>query len=236
MTEPIPVKCMLITGFEPFGEPRPPTNPSWQAVKDLQGRVLDITPLDGPPFRLRLYVRELPVEYAAILAIIPELHRARPEGSGGYDYYLHVGQGSPGGAKVETRARRHGYHKRDNRGTLLPDGQVPDLPGVPSDIPALLTTRVDTQQLAQVLAHRMDPPFVQSSMDAGLYLCEFTYYVSMACSWTQDPTQVGPNNVLFLHIPQEGQPFSLAQSQQLVLECATWLGQHANQAVADNGT
>ncbi|KAI8872357.1 peptidase C15, pyroglutamyl peptidase I-like protein [Ramicandelaber brevisporus] len=130
----------FITGFEPFGNPRPATNISWQTVADLDGAVISTAAAD-----VELVVREIPVEYAPVSTLVPQVHRlgtaapivARRDKTGSlpadtqpgelFTYYIHVGAGKHEPCVyIETVAHRDGYDKPGNDGPadLPPEGRA----------------------------------------------------------------------------------------------------------------
>ncbi|KAJ1992932.1 hypothetical protein H4R33_000869 [Dimargaris cristalligena] len=232
-----PRKNILITGFEPFGTPRPATNSSWEAIKGLEG--LEIPVFHGGKLSvLRVHVHRLPVEYDGVLQAVRDLHLPTEGNSPHYDFYIHVGQAKPDQCALEQFARRTGYVRADNHGKSLPDQQCPPLGGEP--MPTRFESTVSVAGLAQYLRDVCQQPLVHASNDAGLYLCEFTYYVSMYYQWQHTRAQgqhlttpeeppssssVPVGNVLFIHIPPENQPMSLDQSRALILSTLQWVGQ-----------
>lgn len=178
---------VLLTGFEPFADHA--VNPSWEALRGLGG--FDALGAD----ELERQIALLPVDYEGVAARLPELIAAGP-----WDLAIHLGvMGERGGLRLETRARRGPYTKPDNRGLLPPQSLAPGVieeRASSADIPALL----DFLEGEGVPARPSD--------DAGLYLCEFTYYLSLSLE--------AATRILFLHVPRFGEPFEPAELTDIV--------------------
>ncbi|RUS14036.1 hypothetical protein BC937DRAFT_94437 [Endogone sp. FLAS-F59071] len=56
----------------------------------------------------------------------------------------------------------------------------------------------------------------------GLYLCEFIFYVSMAESQRTQQDAI----VLFVHLPPEGDPYSLQQDREILRAIIDWVVTH----------
>jgi pyroglutamyl-peptidase len=171
----------LLTGFEPFGEGRPP-NPSWEGIKEL----------DGQEWRgYRLACRELRVEWAApveqLSTWIDELHPRA---------VFSFGQGSPNGFALETFARNERGQLADNR-NKLPDAAV-----IAADGPREFHSAIDSKKLADVLTMQGFP--IGVSGDAGQYLCEETLYTLELLKSRQRVA----GDVLFCHVPPLGAQIS----------------------------
>jgi pyroglutamyl-peptidase len=168
---------ILLTGFEPFGEGRPP-NPSWEGIKELDGQVWR---------GYRLACRELRVEWAApqeqLSAWIDELH---PQA------VFSFGQGSPDSFALETFARNERRQLPDNRNKL------PQTALIAADGPSEFRSSVDTKKLAVALIKNGFPTSV--SDDAGQYLCEETLYTLELLKSQQRVA----GDVLFCHVPPLG--------------------------------
>ncbi|GAA5832659.1 hypothetical protein JCM11251_001401 [Rhodosporidiobolus azoricus] len=219
-----------LTGFGPFG--RYSSNPSWEAVKPLNKRLLTSPP---PPLHsagspedlassssrqraIRLTSSLLPVTYKAASSFVSLLHREGLDGSGRPDLLIHVGVGLSGAVKLEQRARKWGYEKQDVEGEMAGvsgDGTskrgcvVKELEGVQDE----LRTSVDGKRVLEWVK-RKGVEHLDLSEDAGLYLCEFTYYTSMASSrlFGQD----NPVPVQFVHVPPLDEPYTLEQLTAII--------------------
>jgi pyrrolidone-carboxylate peptidase len=95
---------------------------------------------------------------------------------------------------METLARNGPYNKPDNR-KETPTGHT-------IEGPLKQLTRVDVETVIewgkQVKGWGDN---VRSSTDAGLYLCEWTFFVSLLESSKEDTSQA---TVLFIHLPEIG--------------------------------
>lgn len=170
-------KVILLTGFEPFG-PQRPDNPSWEGVKQLDGRTLH---------GYRVAARQLPVIWGAPQRELkPWIEQLRPAA------VFSFGQGGPGGFFLETVASntRGGYP--DN------SGQLPPTDAIVAGGAAEFHASYDCPTLAQQLSQRGFP--TQISTSAGRYLCEETLYTLEHLRQTQYPQ----TSVLFCHVPPLG--------------------------------
>ncbi|GAA5895935.1 uncharacterized protein JCM6883_001664 [Sporobolomyces salmoneus] len=203
-----------LTGFGPFN--KVPINPSWEAVQKLHDTILPNSP--GPdeksstrPREIRLTSSLIPVKYAAVLSQIPPLHSTGFEGSVP-DLIIHVGVGLEGAIRLEQRARKYGFEKLDVDGQLGPLDELENKRGFRGDewieMEEELRTTITGERVVQS-AKRRGLEFVELSEDAGLYLCEFTYYASLASA---SKTNSGrPTPVQFIHVPPLEKPYSLDQ-------------------------
>ncbi|KAG0281140.1 hypothetical protein BGZ95_006439 [Linnemannia exigua] len=191
-----------------------------------------------------LTCQELPVEYQKVPGLVPELHVKHSRAISkdgkvaevGVDepkqeeekeeveeylktYYIHIGVGRDGQTELETQAHRTGYRGLDNAQWTPPNADEP--PVVKKEWasdPDLLTTTVDTAALAEYL--RAEKGWkCQQSMDAGHYLCEYTFYLSMA--ERQRRIAAGEEGedertCLFVHLPSVGNPYTLEELQCFV--------------------
>ncbi|KAJ1892181.1 pyroglutamyl-peptidase activity protein [Kickxella alabastrina] len=198
------IKYALLTGFEPFGTPRPRDNRSWETVKQLSGeRIL------AGGVTVVCHCHELPVSYGPVSELVPQLHLGEQ-----YSIVIHCGAGSPGVVKLEGVAHRDGYSKQGNGGTK----DVPDSGCVPGYSTAKkLSTPVNVDALKRTLAANGWASVV-TSQDAGRYLCEFTYYTSLAEGETSyAKRQLPVPKTLFMHIPPKMQdPYSDSELANLV--------------------
>ncbi|KAF9118975.1 hypothetical protein BGW39_000703, partial [Mortierella sp. 14UC] len=186
--------------------------------------------------------QELPVEYQKVPGLVPELHLKHSrtitkdgkivevevdefkqdeekEEAEEYlkTYYIHVGVGRDGHTALETQAHRTGYGGLDNaKWTPSNKEGPPVLKEEWASDPDLLTTTVDTAALAEYLTTEKGW-ICQQSMDAGHYLCEYTFYLSMA--ERQRRIAAGEEGedertCLFVHLPSVGNPYSLEELQR----------------------
>lgn len=110
---------------------------------------------------------------------------------------------------METRARNGPYNKPDNQ-KETPSGHV-------IEGPSEQATKVNVESVIEWgQREKKWGDDVRSSTDAGLYLCEWTFFVSLRESSKEDTSQA---TVLFIHVPEigdgEGQ-MSLEKMTQIV--------------------
>ncbi|KAG0000200.1 hypothetical protein BGZ80_008925 [Entomortierella chlamydospora] len=235
---------VVLTGFEPFGSHA--TNPSWLSIQSLNNTYLDlpaaakVNPKHRDATQAYLVCKELPVEYRKVPELVPSLHvqhsrkpssKTKPqeqieqveaeEEEEQYlsTYYIHLGVGRNGHTAIETQAHRVGYGHPDNSQWSPESKEVPPVTKEAwADDPSLLTTTVDTEALANYLSSEKGW-ICQKSMDAGLYLCEYTFYLSMAernrriVAGEEGETE---RTCLFVHLPAVGSPYSLEELQRFV--------------------
>ncbi|GLB37160.1 putative pyroglutamyl-peptidase activity [Lyophyllum shimeji] len=135
---------VLVTGFGPFNQYE--VNPSWLAVKPLHNTVIssdtsspvvvdDEVGLEESRYRavpIHISALQVPVEYEAVLAIVPGL-LARPPilrdtvdadfpppPASGYDFIFHIGVAGRGPLRMERQGHKLGYHMKDATGKLAP--------------------------------------------------------------------------------------------------------------------
>jgi pyroglutamyl-peptidase len=172
--EPEKVPVILLTGFEPFGREKPP-NPSWEAIKALDGRRWK---------EYRLVCKRLPVEWNAPLAELEAwISEYQPVA------VFAFGQGRRGIYTLENRATNARGDVKDNR------GQLPPATKIVADGPDRFTTDLDCLALAQSLGDQGYPTYV--STRAGQYLCEEALYSLEYLKAKKYPAM----SVLFCHVP-----------------------------------
>ncbi|GAA6019855.1 hypothetical protein JCM11491_004842 [Sporobolomyces phaffii] len=211
-----------LTGFGPFRNVD--VNPSWEAVQRLHDTVLDSRPsftsrrteVDPDSTwsslnrKIRISSSLLPVKYASVLSQVPPLHTTGTETSGPPDLILHVGVGREGAIRLEQRARKWGYDKLDVDGHLGPFDDAENRRGFAGDawieLEEELATQVDGARVV-ASAKRGGVEHVDVSDDAGLYLCEFTFYASLGSALKQNSGR--PTPVQFIHVPPFGKPYTL---------------------------
>ncbi|KAJ2161667.1 hypothetical protein GGF46_001260 [Coemansia sp. RSA 552] len=196
------IKHVLITGFQPFGTPRPADNRSWEAAKQLAGERMAV----GDSAVVECHCVELPVSYSDVAQQMQQLHKDRR-----YSIAVHCGAGVAGVVRLEQRAHRSGYTRPGNKGAadLPPGGQVPGY-----DLADELWTAVDVDAVRRDLVGR-GWSAARTNSDAGRYVCEFTYYCALAEAAAYE-AGAAPRT-LFVHVPpQEGDPYSDAQLAELI--------------------
>ncbi|KAF9932208.1 hypothetical protein FBU30_008763 [Linnemannia zychae] len=237
---------VVLTGFQPFAHHL--TNPSWLSVQPLHNTVLDLPevpaakqdPKHHKATQAFVTCQELPVEYQKVPDLVPQLHVAhgrntdkdgqeaeikveeskQEEDAGEYvkTYYIHVGVGRDGHTALETQAHRVGYHGVDNAKWTPPKEEPPVSKKEWTADPDLLTTTVDTEALAEYL--KAEKGWIcQKSMDAGHYLCEYTFYLSMAERHRRiaaGEESEDERTCLFVHLPSVGNPYTLEELQRFI--------------------
>ncbi|KAH9935449.1 uncharacterized protein B0H18DRAFT_1114192 [Fomitopsis serialis] len=202
---------VLVTGYGPFRSFK--VNPSWLAVKPLHNTTLRTA--DDKP----IHVTSL--EDPAMAIAPPPLD--------GYDFILHIGvmgrSGNP--IKLEQRGRKYGYDQDDAEGNMCEI--VEEAEGKPKrgfgegyeEFPQELFTPIDCEKLEEHLkAGGVD---VALSVDAGLYLCEFINYCSLAESKRTAATAEKSTPVLFIHIPPVGEPLSTEEVTDALRKTISWV-------------
>ncbi|CAG8740809.1 23615_t:CDS:2 [Dentiscutata erythropus] len=149
---------------------RPPTNPSWEAVKKLAGKKIEVKGHDNSIKEVIFETEEIPVAYEPILNKVPEFHQNIEKN---YKYYIHVGHGHDGVINIETLAHKKGYYLKDN---LL---QTPEGGVCPAYDPEEVKTSCDVKCLVEYLCNQKGWGQIYPNDDAGRYLCEYTFYVSL---------------------------------------------------------
>lgn len=121
---------------------------------------------------------------------------------------IHCGVGLPGKIRLEMRAHNTRYVRLDNNNTFPPTRTC--VAGAPD----YLDTRVNLEAVLEELRGRLpdSDELVELSINAGRFLCEFTYFFSM---------QLGRAPVLFVHVPPLSESVSLAD---LVVRLRTIIG------------
>ena len=165
---------VLLTGFEPFGDET--TNPSWEAVRALQG-----TRIGGH----RLEARCLPVVFGDA---IKQLRKAIAETKPGL--VVCVGQA---GGRAQLSLERVAINVDDAR---RPDnaGNAPIDAAIVADGPAAYFTSLPIKRLRQALQRAGIPAEV--SQTAGTYVCNHVFYGLMHALRNKRGLRGG-----FVHIP-----------------------------------
>ncbi|KAK6539576.1 hypothetical protein TWF694_009786 [Orbilia ellipsospora] len=173
------------------------------------------------------HFQPVPVSYKTVQELIPTLYEDLP----GVDLFVHIGVAPGDGYCIETRGRRGRYGPPDNNPNgkrdvdgLWPDGYAADKAArgkVPQDVQEIHTS-LDIEAICKHLktvkrdpTDKFESPTL--STDAGLYLCEFILYNSMAESlydakYEQEYPESKPatnpssdppttSRAIFIHIP-----------------------------------
>jgi pyroglutamyl-peptidase len=169
---------VLLTGFEPFGKKKPP-NPSWEAIKKLDGR-------EWKGFRL--VAKQLPVVWGSPLTQLEGwIAELKPVA------VISLGQGGEGGFSIESWA----YNRRSDEAEDNLKNKAP-VADVVTNGPKRFDATIDSLKLAKALAEKGYN--VNVSTNAGRYLCEETLY---CLEYLKAARKIdGP--VLFCHVPPLG--------------------------------
>lgn len=186
-----PKNTVVVTGFGPFRHY--PINASWEAVRLIP----DI--LDTEQININLIIEEIPVEYEETLTRISKLQKE-------YDPILMIHVGVSCKAKeltLETCASKNGYDKPDVKGNVLAEREC----CIGSE--QRVFTKLAVDKLAADLNSLNIGVNFCTSINAGLYLCEFSYYTSLC---------VNGQRSLFVHVPEIGKPYLPHQTAQGICE------------------
>eukprot|EP00794_Sanderia_malayensis_P009670 gene9670-10656_t len=170
-----PKNVVLLTGFGAFSGHD--VNASWVAVEELAKT--------GVSDHVELHAMKVPVDYKYVTEKLPAIElELNP------DLIIHVGvSGVTSVVQVEEFAHNKGYHKTDIHGYCPPESEEEQ---------ERLTTTIDTRELRNYCENHDCFCTIESSQDAGRYLCEFIYYKSLRC-------EVAP--ALFVHVPCLNAPY-----------------------------
>ncbi|XP_043536581.1 pyroglutamyl-peptidase 1-like isoform X1 [Chiloscyllium plagiosum] len=160
-----------LVGFGPFRQHL--TNPSWAAVQELKKL--------GSGDKIRLETVELPVHYQRVREILSRIWETQQP-----QLAVHVGVGTASKLIIlEQCARNQGYKDPDVCGCYAAGSCCVD--GGPEKIESLINMRSVCKNLAG-----LDIAIIYSR-DAGRYLCEYAYYLSL---------YHGNQKAAFIHIPR----------------------------------
>uniref|UniRef100_A0A2K5TUP2 Uncharacterized protein n=2 Tax=Macaca TaxID=9539 RepID=A0A2K5TUP2_MACFA len=184
--------CVVVTGFGPFRQHL--VNSSWEAVKELSKLGL------GNDTVVQLRTLELPVDYREAkrrVTGIWEDHQPQ--------LVVHVGMDTCAKAIIlEQSGKNQGYQDTDIRG-FRPEGGV-CLPGGPD----MLESGVCMKAVCKHVA--VEDVEVLFSRDAGRYVCDYTYYLSL---------HHGKGCAALIHVPplSRGLPASLlGRALQVIIQ------------------
>ncbi|KAM4678390.1 pyroglutamyl-peptidase 1-like protein [Discoglossus pictus] len=181
---------VVVTGFGPYRNYI--VNSSWQAVKELSKL--------GLGENVELQVMEFPVMYSEVKKRVSRIWTdLQPQ------LCVHVGMASSSKAiTLEQCGRNAGYKERDLSGAL-PQGGCCLLEG---------QERIESVVNMRSICNNISWPGIDiiQSRDAGRYLCEYTYYISL---------DLGKGRAIFIHVPPLTRTLTaerLAQVLQLVIK------------------
>ncbi|KAL3287454.1 hypothetical protein HHI36_001925 [Cryptolaemus montrouzieri] len=187
-------QIILVTGFGPFGTHQ--INASWEAVKLLPDE------FEG----YRISKNEIPVCYTEVEEKVPTLWTShKPK------LVVHVGVSSLARAiTIEKMANKSGYEKLDCYGKKHPTGNA-----CPPDFgDDCIPTTINVKDICEFLNNKNEVIKFSTSENAGRFLCEYIYYISL---------RKDRRRSIFIHVPPLDTPYT---SQQLcdgilqIIECA----------------
>ncbi|CEJ95103.1 hypothetical protein VHEMI10604 [[Torrubiella] hemipterigena] len=120
---------ILVTGFGPFRE-QYPVNPSWEIAKGLPEYLPTVSAkvpksrfaVDLPPVRILVHPEAIHVGYDNVRSLTPKFWDGNEYMGHKIDAAIHIGMAGPElQYKIERRAHRTGYDKKDVDGLLLKD-------------------------------------------------------------------------------------------------------------------
>eukprot|EP00042_Codosiga_hollandica_P053747 m.710904 g.710904 ORF g.710904 m.710904 type:complete len:353 (-) comp58766_c0_seq6:886-1944(-) len=182
---------LLLTGFGPFGQHA--INPSWEVARTMHGTTIGSLTCRAYP---------LPVVYETTSELVPKLWRQVPN----VRLCVHCGVGLRGGFYLEQRGRNGPYSRLDITGR-----ESAGLVCLPEHAETLFT-QVPVAEVIKRVQETYPDLQLRASDDAGLYLCEFSLYLSLA---------VGTAPAVFLHVPPVGEPYSHEEMCVYVREILT---------------
>uniref|UniRef100_A0A8C9DIC4 Pyroglutamyl-peptidase I like n=1 Tax=Prolemur simus TaxID=1328070 RepID=A0A8C9DIC4_PROSS len=164
--------CVVVTGFGPFRQHL--VNSSWEAVKELSQLGL------GNDVELELRTLQLPVDYREARRRVARIwEELQPQ------LTVHVGMDASAKAIfLEQCGKNRGYRDADVRG-FRPEGGV-CLP----DGPEVIASGVSMKAVCRGVA--IGDLEVAFSRDAGRYVCDYTYYLSL---------HHGNGHAALIHVP-----------------------------------
>jgi pyroglutamyl-peptidase len=216
---------ILVTGFGPFQD-RYPVNPSYEIAQTLPHLLPIGTSKSSPAVEIIPYASPIRVCYKSARELIPSLLESHAQT---VDMVLHIGMAS--GRKyysAERYGHRDGYiTNRDLDGQIPPD----DEPEVRfGDCPRKMGTSLDFEDVVQRWRESIEQApdespangaDCRSSEDAGRFLCDYTYFNSLAwyarrhkkfeCGKATD------RPVLFLHVPAESDEVMLDRGRAVTV-------------------
>jgi len=196
---PVGSRRILLTGFDPFGGQ--PVNPSWEAVRQLQG-----WQVDGHS----VVAAQLPTRFGLALRVLDQLIDEHRPG-----LVLCTGQA---GGRAALSLERVAINVDDAR---IPDNagaQPVDVPVVPGGPAAYFTTLPIKAMLASLLEAGLR---AEVSQTAGTFVCNHVFYGLMH-RLARDPALAGVRGGL-MHVPwlpQQGHPSMTAEQLVLGLQVA----------------
>lgn len=179
---------VVFTGFTPFQHY--PVNPSWVVARTAAERF-------GPEAR------------SVLLDVVYDDVREFASRRLASTLVVGVGLAADSNAvRVETLARNHRGHQKDNRGSGKVGRLAPDLPDE-------IHTRVGRGAFLETL-RQASPVAVEASVDAGEYVCNALLF------WLLDAgVKAGPDAV-FVHVPQLDEATASAVGEAVASAARAW--------------
>lgn len=216
---------ILITGFGPF-QKEYPVNPSFEIARSLPPVLLPTATSSNRAIQLIGYDLPIRVCYKESRELIPALLESF---SGSIDLVLHIGMASGRHYyTVERYGHSGGYIKNKDL-----DGELPPLDDAEKRFgicPERIETSLDFHDVVSrwqsaILQTPQDSPaygaVCRPSEDAGHYLCDYTYFNSLA--WYGKRNRKYENGrpsdrpVLFLHVPAESDEVMLEKGRVIAM-------------------
>ncbi|KAI1036850.1 hypothetical protein LB503_002905 [Fusarium chuoi] len=210
---------VLVTGFGPFRE-QYPVNPSWEIANSLPSYLPPLRAKDPnsrhaavvlPKVRIVVHPEPIRVNYRVVRGLVPSFHGTPQK----FDIVIHVGMAGPRPFySIERRGHRDGYKHPDVDGEYI-DGEEErernDWPwrGLPEEI----ETELNLDEILPLWQGYSSEADLRISEDAGHFMCDFIYYSSLSELWKLQR----PRNALFLHVPADASPTSVAKGRELTL-------------------
>ncbi|KAG0146554.1 hypothetical protein CROQUDRAFT_715502 [Cronartium quercuum f. sp. fusiforme G11] len=201
---------ILLTGFGPFKTHI--VNPSFEILAGLH-----LEPFAAHA-EIIIHPEPVRVAYRTVRGLLPSLFGIHSR----LDYVIHLGVSNqpPSSFKLEKGAHRDGYEREDVDGLCGPEleGKLEEGWEDWSKRDEYLHTSVDVDQVAREVESKVQANhpnvIISGSDDAGRYLCEYTFYTSLAHFHQH-------RHVLFLHVPCGLETNDLLQGR-IVVEQLIW--------------
>ncbi|KAF5266847.1 hypothetical protein FOXYS1_2292 [Fusarium oxysporum] len=210
---------VLVTGFGPFRE-QYPINPSWEIANSLPSYLPPLRAKDPnsrhaavvlPKVRIVVHPEAIRVNYRVVRGLVPSFHDTPQK----FDIVIHIGMAGPRPFySIERRGHRDGYKHPDVDGEYI-DGEEErernDWPwrGLPEEI----ETELNLNEILPLWQGHSSEADLRISEDAGHFMCDFIYYSSLSELWKLQR----PRKALFLHVPADASPTSIAKGRELTL-------------------
>ncbi|KAI6780135.1 Pyroglutamyl-peptidase-like protein [Emericellopsis cladophorae] len=211
---------VLVTGFGPF-RTQYPVNPSYEIARQLPTYLPPLRAKDPssrvspsiPDVRILVHPEAIRVSYKRVGELVPTWWDEDIEGRR-IDLAIHIGMAGPRPYyQIERKGHRDGYKSKDV------DGLVGDIKDTGREwkwygCPAELESDLNMEDvLGRWQAHSPKDMDLRISDDAGHYLCDYTYYSSLAHLWKQQRER----KLTFLHVPADASPASINLGRELAI-------------------